>query len=218
MEQKYFFSAFSDISKITRIQQNAIQMYWQYWSHITAPTHHRPNIKDKVINDILLSVWVLTYSKINGLLKPQRMHFVLMFMPETKTNRTEILVTYSDSQYYSHKNKQTLWNTIFLEQLTVTSWPIIPHISWNTNFHTSWSHPSPWIRMLQQVLLEPPTQRLPGFLPLRQVGWGVKLTTYHHLVMRLTNELYSYSYFLPSCCAQEQMWLYSAQSTYIWLT
>ncbi len=127
-----------------------------------------------------------------------------MFMPETKTNRTEILVTYSDSQYYSHKNKQTLWNTIFLEQLTVTSWPIIPHISWNPNFHTSWSHPSPWIRMLQQVLLEPPTQRLPGFLPLRQVGWGVKLTTYHHLVMRLTNELYSYSYFLPSCCAQEQ--------------
>ena len=63
---------------------------------------------------------------------------------------------------------QFVLNTVFLEQPTVISCPVIPHISLNPHFHMSQSHPPPGIWMLQQLLLKPPIQWLPEFLSLRQ--------------------------------------------------
>ena len=139
-----------------RIQSNAIQICWQYWSDITAPVHLRPNIKIKVIN---VSQKV-TYSKTDVIPQICKEFCFLQVIPETKNNRTEILVVYSDLQYYSHKDNLTLWKTVLFKQPTGISWPIITHISWNPNSHMSWSHPPPWISMLHQLLLRPPTQWL----------------------------------------------------------
>jgi hypothetical protein len=68
----------------------------------------RPNFKDKVINAIQMSVWALTCDNINDLLKHQRPGTVVKFIPEIKNNITEMLVIFSDLQYYSHENKLTL--------------------------------------------------------------------------------------------------------------
>jgi len=66
-------------------------------------------------------VWAFTYSKKDALLEWRKQCSVFRVHAKTKSNRTGTLVTYSDLQFYSHKDILTLWNIIFLEQLTYNS-------------------------------------------------------------------------------------------------
>jgi formate-dependent nitrite reductase cytochrome c552 subunit len=77
-------------------------------------------IKDEVINPTQISVWALTYHSKEDFLPRWQQRGSRKFVAETKNDRTEVLISYCDLEYY-----------IFKDKLSETQYP------WEANSHSA---------------------------------------------------------------------------------
>jgi hypothetical protein len=62
-------------------------------------------IKDKVINPTQISVWAFSYHSKEDFLPHRKDWGSCKFVAVTKNDRTEVLISYYDLEYYSFKDK-----------------------------------------------------------------------------------------------------------------